>query len=54
MRSHEIDGFRGYEISGQHEIALIFAVFLIHKDNHFARPDFGNYFLNGTDNHVKL
>ncbi len=45
MLGHEIDGFRGGVFSQNTYIALIFAVFIIDKDEHLPAPGSLNDFI---------
>ena len=51
---HEVDRLGRDEIRGEHEIALVLAVFLIHQDYHFAGFDVGDDFLGAADVGVRL
>ena len=51
---HEVDRLGRDEIGGKNEIALVFAVFLIHQDDHLAGFDVGDDFLGAADAHVRL
>ena len=44
--SHEIHGFRSDFFGGHREVALVFAVFIVHEDNHAALADFVEGFLD--------
>ncbi len=37
---HEVDGFRGHHLRRHREIAFVFAVFIVHQDDHLALTDF--------------
>ena len=39
---HEIDGLRRAEFRSHHQIAFVFAIFVIHQDDHLALPDICN------------
>jgi len=39
---HEVDHFRGDELSGADEIAFIFAIFIVHEDDHLPRLESGD------------
>src|SRR5450830_1923524 len=51
MLDHEIDGFRGHKISGQHQITFIFPIFFIDQDHHAASAQFGDDFFCCCDRH---
>ena len=46
---HEIDRIRRRELRGDHQIALILAVFIIHQDEHAPAARFFQQFLGGRD-----
>ena len=46
---HEIDRIRGRELRGDHQIALILAVFIIHQDEHAPTARFFQQFLGRRD-----
>ncbi len=41
VTGHEVDGFRGDELGGQGEVALVFAVLVVDDDDHATGADFG-------------
>ena len=49
---HEIDGFRGHEFGGHGQVAFVFPVLIVHKNDHFALPDLGNGFFSAAQRHV--
>ena len=51
MLGHEVDGFRRDEFGGQHQVALVLAVFLVHQDDHFAGLEVGDDVLYRADVH---
>ena len=46
---HEIDRIRRRELRGDHQIALILAVFIIHQDEHAPAARFFQQFLGWRD-----
>ena len=46
---HEINGFGGDFLGGHGEVAFVFAVFVIHQDNHAALADFFDGFFYGCE-----
>jgi len=48
---HEIDQVRSHFGGGADEIALIFAIFIIDDDDHFAVPDVTNDVFNAAEFH---
>ena len=46
---HEIDGFGRHVVGREHQIAFVFAVFLVHQDDHAASGKFGYQLGNGRD-----
>ena len=48
---HEVDGFGGDMVGGQHQVAFVLAVFLVHQDHNAAGPHVGNDVLHGGDGH---
>lgn len=46
---HEIDGFGGYFLGSHNEIPLIFPVFVIDDNNHFAGPNIDENVFNGVE-----
>jgi hypothetical protein len=52
VADHEVDGFGRHEFGGHQEVAFVFAVFLVHQDDHAAGLDFGNDFFGAADGHV--
>ena len=49
---HEVDCFRRNKVRGLHEVTLVFAVFFINEDDHFAGPHVGDDFGGSADSHV--
>jgi len=39
---HKVNGFRGYELGGKNQVALVLAVFLVNEDDHAAGTQIGN------------
>ena len=52
MLDHEVDGFWRDEIGGEHQVAFIFAVFLINQNDHAASAQFGDNFFGAGNRHV--
>ena len=46
MGCHEVDRLRGNLFRGHAKVTLVFAVFVIHKDNHTAAANFVNRLFN--------
>jgi hypothetical protein len=42
---HEVDGFGSDELGGEHQVALVLAVFLVDQDDHAAGAQLGDDFL---------
>src|ERR1700752_4661778 len=51
MPGHEVDYLRGDHLGGADQIALIFAIFVVHDDDHLAIADVGNGFVNSRNRH---
>src|SRR5690606_27629621 len=49
VRDHEIDGLGSDVIGGQHQIALVFAIFFIDQNDHAARAQLGDDFGDGRN-----
>ncbi len=46
---HEVDGF-GRDLFGSHgQVAFVFAIFIVNKDDHAALADFGEGLFNGSE-----
>ena len=48
---HEVDGFGGDVFGGDDQVAFVFAVFVIHEDDHFAGADVVDDFRGGVQGH---
>ena len=48
---HEVDGFGGDVFGGDDQVAFVFAVFVIHEDDHFADADVVDDFRGGVQGH---
>ena len=53
MGRHEVDGLWRDVLGRQHQIAFIFAVFFVHQNDHFARPQIGHDLLNRRDRRAR-
>src|ERR1700752_3202946 len=51
MPGHEVDYLRGDLLGGADPIALIFAIFVVHDDDHLAIADVGNGFVDSRNRH---
>ena len=49
---HEVDRFRRHEFGGEHQIALVFAIFFVDEDHHPAGFEFGDDLWSGGERHV--
>jgi len=47
--SHEVDGFRRDFFGGHGQVAFVFAVFVVHQDDHAAGADFLQRFFHGCE-----
>jgi hypothetical protein len=48
MRSHEVDNGWGNRFRGANKIPLVFAIFIVHNNNHFAILDVFKGFIDGV------
>ena len=54
MLGHEVDRLGRHVVGGQHQVAFVFAVFLVDEDHHAASGQLGDQFGNGGNRHAGI
>ena len=54
MHRHEVNGLRGDLLRRHGEVALIFAILIIHDDDHLTRSYIGNRFFDCSNAHCRI
>ncbi len=50
---HKGDDFRGDELCGAHQVALVFAIFVIGDNHHFTSADIGNDIVDTVEGEIR-
>ena len=54
VRHHEIDRRRRDLLRGHHQVSLVFAIFIVHEDDHSSRLQFFENLWNWAEGHTPI